>query len=46
MKIIANDIKKFNKENNKKMVSLEKLIKTSDIITIHIHLNKSTEKPY
>ena len=43
MKIIANDIKKLNKENNIKMVSLEKLIKTSDIITIHIHLNKSTE---
>lgn len=43
MKIIANDIKKLNKENYIKMVSLEKLIKTSDIITIHIHLNKNTE---
>ena len=43
MKIIANDIKKFNKENYIKMVSLERLIKTSDIITIHIHLNKTTE---
>ena len=43
MKIIANDIKKIIKKNNIKMVSLEKLIKTSDIITIHIHLNKSTE---
>ncbi len=43
MKIIANDIKKTKKENYVNMVSLDNLIKNSDIITIHIHLNKDTE---
>ena len=43
MKIIAHDVKKVNKKNYIKIVSLETLIKKSDIITIHIHLNKETE---
>ena len=43
MKVIAHDVKKINKKSYINMVSLEKLIKTSDIITIHIHLNKDTE---
>ena len=42
MKVIANDIKKI-KYNNVKMVSLKKLAANSDIITIHVHLNHSTE---
>ena len=42
MKVIANDISKINYEKVK-MVSLKKLAVNSDIITIHVHLNKSTE---
>ena len=43
MRVLAYDIKKTKKENYVKMVNLESLIKRSDIITIHIHLNKYTE---
>ena len=42
MKIIANDIKKINYKNIK-MVSLERIAEKSDIISIHVHLNSSTE---
>ena len=42
MKVIANDIKKI-KYNNVKMVSLKRLAAISDIISIHVHLNHSTE---
>ena len=42
MKVIANDIKKI-KYSNVKMVSLKRLAATSDIISIHVHLNHSTE---
>ena len=42
MKVIANDISKINYEKVK-MVSLKKLAVNSDVITIHVHLNKSTE---
>ena len=42
MRVIANDIKniRFNKIE---LVSLKKLAKLSDIISIHVHLNKETE---
>ena len=42
MKVIANDIKKINKKNIK-MVGLNDLARLSDVISIHVHLNKSTE---
>ena len=42
MKIIAHDIDK-KKMHKVKMVGLNKLFKTSDVIFIHIHLNKKTE---
>jgi len=41
MKVLGCDIKK-KKIKNIKMVSVKKLFNTSDIISIHIHLNKKT----
>ena len=41
MKVLGCDIKK-KKIKNVKMVSIKKLFSTSDIISIHIHLNKKT----
>ena len=43
MNVIGHDIKK-KKLNNVKTVSLNYLFKKSDIISIHIHLNKNNEK--
>jgi D-3-phosphoglycerate dehydrogenase len=40
MNIVANDI--IKKKNNIKFVSLNKLLKLSDFIFIHVHLNKNT----
>ncbi|MDA9708857.1 2-hydroxyacid dehydrogenase [Alphaproteobacteria bacterium] len=42
MKVIANDIKKINYKNIK-MLSLEKIAKKSDIVSIHVHLNNLTK---
>ncbi len=42
MKVIANDIKNIS-FNKIKLVSLKKLAVLSDIILIHVHLNKETE---
>jgi phosphoglycerate dehydrogenase-like enzyme len=40
MNIVANDV--IKKKNNIKFVSLNKLLKLSDFIFIHVHLNKNT----
>ncbi len=42
MRVIAHDIKKI-KVNGVKNVSFNDLLKFSDVIFIHVHLNKSTE---
>ena len=42
MRVIANDIKNI-KFNGIKLVSLKKLAALSDIISLHVHLNKETE---
>jgi phosphoglycerate dehydrogenase-like enzyme len=42
MKVIAHDIKRID-QNGIEMVSLDKLANISDIVTIHVHLNSSTE---
>ena len=43
MKILVNDIKKVNKKNIKQ-VSLNKLLKLSDFVFLHIHLTTKTNK--
>ena len=42
MKVVAHDIKKI-KVKGVKNVTLNKLLKISDVIFIHVHLNRSTE---
>ena len=43
MKVIANDIRKIKSTKNIKMVNLDKLAQSSDVVTLHLHLNKNTE---
>ena len=43
MKVIANDIKNVNYKNDIQMVSFDELIRMSDVLSVHIHLNKANE---
>lgn len=44
MKVIAHDIKKIKSNSKVESVSFEELLKRSDILSVHIHLNKKNEK--
>lgn len=43
MKVIANDVRNIKSTKNIKMVSLLDIARLSDVVAIHVHLNKNTE---